>query len=191
MWTTRRRQSPPALLQSRRRRTRGAAVLGDDPGTIRARLQRLTGAERDEKTVARQAHDSKVDVVRHRDGAHAVGGSVVSTACMTLCQAKSLNRPGERLAQDLQDVAPALREFVQTIRSGVRVTPCPASTPVRRGSGRPARTRTASCPRGAERLGSIGRLSASLPGRTRVSAGPGQDHQPPRVRRLPSCTCGS
>jgi hypothetical protein len=94
----------------------------------------------------------------------------------------------DRLAQHFQDVAPARREFFQTIRSGVRATPCQASTPVRRSSGQPAQPRTARCPRGAERLGSIWRLLASLPGQTRVSVGPGQDQQQPRVRRLPPST---
>ena len=78
----------------------------------------------------------------------------------------------DRLAQYLQDVAPALREFFQTIRSGGRARPCPASTPVRRSSGQPAHLRTARFPCGGERLGSIWRLSASLPGRTRVSGRP-------------------
>jgi hypothetical protein len=45
----------------------------------------------------------------------------------------------DRLAQHFQDVAPALREFFQTIRSGVLATPCPASTPVHRGSVSPPR----------------------------------------------------
>jgi hypothetical protein len=48
--------------------------------------------------------------------------------------------------------------------------PLPASAPVRRRSGLPAQPWTARCPRGAERLGSIARLSAALPGRTRISA---------------------
>jgi hypothetical protein len=97
----------------------------------------------------------------------------------------------DRLAQHFQDVTPTRREFFQTIRSGVRATPCPASTPVRYSSGQPTHTRRARCPRSAARLGPIWRLSASLPGRTRVLAGPGHDHQQPRVRRLPSGTCGS
>src|SRR5262247_963287 len=83
----------------------------------------------------------------------------------------------QRLAQHLQDVAPARREFFRTICGGVRATPCPATTPVRYSSDHPTHTRTARVPRGAERLGSIWRHSASLPGRTSVSAGPGQDQQ--------------
>src|SRR4030095_17007389 len=45
----------------------------------------------------------------------------------------------DRLAQHYQDMAPALREFFQTIRSGVLATPCPASTPVHPGSVSPPR----------------------------------------------------
>jgi hypothetical protein len=54
-----------------------------------------------------------------------------------------------------------------------------------------AHIRTARCPHNAARLGSTWCLSASLPGRIRVLAGPGHDHQQPRVRRLPSSTCDS
>jgi len=97
----------------------------------------------------------------------------------------------DRLAQHFQDVTPTRREFFQTIRSGVRATPCPASTPVRYSSGQPTHTQRARCPRSAARPGPIWRPSASLPGRTRVLAGPGHDHQQPRVRRLPSGTCCS
>ena len=66
----------------------------------------------------------------------------------------------------------------------------PPRPPVRRSSGLPAQPRTARFPRAAKRLGSTWRLSASLSGRTRVSAGPGHDQQQPRVRRLPFSTCG-
>jgi hypothetical protein len=93
----------------------------------------------------------------------------------------------ERLAQHFQDVVPALWEFFQALRGGVRATPCLGSTPVRYSLGQPAHLRTARCPRDAERLDSIWRLSTSLSGRTRVLAGPGHDHQQPRVRRLPAC----
>jgi hypothetical protein len=93
----------------------------------------------------------------------------------------------KRLAQHFQDVVPALWEFFQAIPGGVRATPCLGSTPVRYSSRRPAHSRTARFPRDAERLDSIWRLSASLSGRTRVLAGPGHDHQHPRVRRLPAC----